>query len=287
MRWEQGRESDNVEDRRSMPRGPMVVGGGLGTIAIVLLVMFLGGDPGVVLDQLKQQQQQGQPPGPVAEREFTPEEQRAEKLVRVVLADTEDVWTELFRKLGKTYRKTKVVLFSGSVDRACGQASSAVGPFYYPGDQQVYIDLSCFDELKRKFHAPGDFAQAYVLAHEIGHHVQQQLGISDQVALQRRQMSEREFNALSVRVELQADFFAGVWAYHANKARNILESGDIEAAINAATAIGDDKLQKQARGYVIPDSFTHGTSAQRVRWFRKGIETGDLNQGDTFKAKDL
>jgi predicted metalloprotease len=204
-----------------------------------------------------------------------------------LLADTEDVWHKLFKDMGRQYREPKLVLFSGQVRSACGRASSAVGPFYCPGDEKVYIDLAFYRELKERFQAPGDFAQAYVIAHEVGHHVQKLLGISDRVDAMRQRVGEVEANQLSVRMELQADFLAGVWAYHAQNMKHILEPGDIEAAIRAATAIGDDRLQKQAQGYVVPDSFTHGTSAQRVRWFRRGFETGDITQGDTFKAKDL
>ena len=280
MRWQGGRQSGNVEDRRGS-RGPMVVGGGIGTLVLIVIVMLLGGDPMALL----QQQQPGNPgigaPGdPAANDEM-------KQFVATVLATTEDVWNEQFRKLGKEYREPTLVLFTGEVRSACGFADAAVGPFYCPGDDKVYIDLQFFDELDRRFGAPGDFAQAYVIAHEIGHHVQNQLGISDRVHSARRSMSETEYNQLSVRLELQADFFAGVWAHHAHKMRPILEPGDLEEALQAATAIGDDALQRQARGYVVPDSFTHGTSAQRARWFRKGFETGDMEQGDTFSAAAL
>jgi predicted metalloprotease len=215
-----------------------------------------------------------------------PAQEELKHFVAVVLADTEDVWHEEFRKMGKTYRDPHLVLFSGQVDSACGTADAAVGPFYCPGDEIVYLDLSFFDELKNRFHAPGEFAEAYVIAHEVGHHVQKQLGISDKVHAERERLSKAEYNRLSVRLELQADFLAGFWAYHAQKAKNILDPGDLEAALTAANAIGDDRLQKQARGYVVPDSFTHGTSAQRIRWFRRGFETGDFSKGDTFKVSD-
>ncbi len=266
-----------------MGRGGMAVGGGLGTLILLLAVFFLGGDPRIVLNQgpggpgLQQQQP----------RALNPEHEKLKDFVSVVLADTEDVWRELFRQQGRTYRDPKLVLFSDYVDSACGNASSAVGPFYCPANENVYLDLSFYDEMRTRFEAPGDFAQAYVIAHEVGHHVQNQLGISERVHAMRGQVSEKEFNQLSVRLELQADFFAGVWAHHAQRTRQILEEGDIEEALNAAEAIGDDRLQKKSRGVVVPDSFTHGTSAQRARWFRKGLQSGDMTQGDTFNAREL
>ena len=282
MRWQGERQSDNVVDRRGA-RGPVMIGGGIGTIVLLLVVYFLGGNPIALLQQMQQQQANApadDPTDPAANDEM-------KQFVATVLASTEDVWSEQFRQLGKQYQKPQLVLFRGQVRSACGLADAAVGPFYCPGDEQVYLDLSFFDELDQRFHAPGDFAQAYVIAHEVGHHVQNQLGISDQVHAARSKLSDAEYNQLSVRLELQADFFAGVWAHHAQKTRHILEEGDIEEALQAATAIGDDRLQKQAQGYVVPDSFTHGTSAQRVRWFRKGFETGDMEQGDTFNAAQL
>jgi predicted metalloprotease len=278
MRLEGGRRSENVEDRRGM-RGPVMVGGGLGTLVLVLLFVFLGKDPQPLLKQIQQQNaQQAAQPGPKS-----PEEERQKVFVEQVLAQTEDVWTNLFRNEQLQYRKPKLVLFSGQVQSACGMASAAVGPFYCPADEKVYLDLEFFVELERRFKAPGDFAQAYVIAHEIGHHVQKQLGISDQVHARQQQLSKAEANELSVRLELQADYFAGVWAHHAHQMKQILEPGDIEEGLKAATAIGDDKLQKQAQGYVVPDSFTHGTSAQRVRWFTRGLQSGDFTKGDTFK----
>lgn len=284
MRWQGERQSENVEDRRGR-RGPMVVGGGIGTLVLIVIVMLLGGDPMAFLQQ-QQQQQQVNPPG--AQLPGDPaENDEASQFVATILASTEDVWNEQFRLLGKEYQEPKLVLFRSEVRSACGFADAAVGPFYCPGDDQVYLDLSFFDELAQRFKAPGDFAQAYVIAHEVGHHVQNQLGISDRVHAARRSLSETEYNQLSVRLELQADFFAGLWAHHAQKQRRILEPGDIEEGLRAATAIGDDRLQMESRGMVVPDSFTHGTSEQRVRWFRKGFETGDIDQADTFSATEL
>ena len=268
-------------------RGPVMVGGGLGTLALVVIVMLLGGDPMAVLQQLPQGGQPGQlDPGGQIDPEKDPDRERKE-FVATVLADTEDVWRAQFMQLGQRYQEPTLVLFSGAVDSACGQASAAVGPFYCPADSKVYLDMSFFRELQVRFQAPGDFAQAYVVAHEIGHHVQNQLGYSDKVQAKRQRVSKTEGNQLSVRLELQADYLAGVWAHHANKARRFLESGDVESALNAATAIGDDKLQKQSRGHVVPDSFTHGTSAQRVRWFSQGLKTGSFEQAELlFKLDD-
>jgi uncharacterized protein len=266
-----------------MPGGPMVVGGGLGTLLLILVALYFGVDPQLLLG----------PPGggnnPVVVEEPAPagvnDEMR--EFVGVVLKDTEDVWQALFRDMGRSYRKPHLVLFSNQVNSACGFASAAVGPFYCPGDERVYLDLSFFRELQTRFHAAGDFAQAYVIAHEIGHHVQKLMGISGKIDAMRARMGREEFNRVSVRMELQADFFAGVWAHHAQQTKEILERGDIESAIRAASAIGDDTLQREQQGYVVPDSFTHGTSAQRVRWFRLGLETGDISAGDTFNAEEL
>lgn len=285
MRWQGGRESENVEDRRGMRGGPVMVGGGLGMIALVVIWALLGGDPIALLQQLPQQPPPGAgAPGPDEQAGIDDE---AKQFVSVVLADTEDVWDAQFRRLGKTYRKPKLVLFSRSTQSGCGFANAAIGPFYCPRDQTVYIDLSFFDEMRTRFRAPGDFAQAYVIAHEIGHHVQNQLGTMDQVQSAQSQLSEVDKKKLQVRLELQADFLAGVWAHHADRARHIIEAGDVEEALAAANAIGDDRLQMQAQGYVVPDSFTHGTSAQRVRWFRRGLETGNIDAGDTFGADEL
>ena len=266
--------------------GPrMAMGGGLGVIVIAVVAALFGVNPMQFLDMGENPGAQvgGGAPGV----ELTQEQKELSEFVSVVLADTEDTWSDLFRKMGKTYREPVLVLFTDSVQSACGFADAAVGPFYCPGDSKVYIDLGFYDELKRKFKAPGDFAQAYVIAHEIGHHVQKLLGISDRVHGMQGRLDKAESNKLSVRLELQADCFAGIWAHHAQKMRNILDPGDIEEALGAASAIGDDRLQRQARGYVTPDSFTHGTSAQRVRWFRRGFETGDVTKGDTFAAAEL
>ena len=296
MRLDDMRESDNVEDRRRSGGAKMAVGGGLGTVVIIVLGLIFGVDPSALLNSgagggggipgglggLEDGSSGGGTRG-VDQTGDLREDERG-KLVSKILASTEDVWREILAKSGKRYEDPTLVLFRGNVQSACGLSSAAVGPFYCPGDSKVYIDLSFFDELDRRFAAPGDFAQAYVIAHEVGHHVQNLLGISDKVHAQRSRVSKAEYNALSVRLELQADFFAGVWAHHAEKRYRFMEQGDIEEGLRAASAIGDDKIQMQSRGYVVPDSFTHGSSAQRVKWFRKGLETGDLSQGDTFGA---
>ncbi|MDZ4685617.1 MAG: neutral zinc metallopeptidase [Planctomycetaceae bacterium] len=281
MRWQGGRQSGNVEDRRGM-RGPVMAGGGLGMLVLIIIVMALGGDPRPLLQNMGNQP--GAPnAGPLEPGgEETGVDDEMKQFVATVLADTEDVWERLFAEMNRRYENPKLVLFTGRVESACGFGTAASGPFYCPADAQVYIDLAFYDELQNRFGAPGDFAQAYVIAHEIGHHVQNQLGLSDKVHALRERVSEEEYNQYSVRLELQADFFAGVWAHHAQRVRKILEPGDLEEALNAATAIGDDRLQKQTRGYVVPDSFTHGTSQQRVRWFRRGFESGDPAKGDTF-----
>lgn len=285
MRWQGGRESDNVEDRRRAPGGPVMFGG-IGTLVIVLLAAYFGIDPRPLLQMQQQAQQQAPAPGAPAPGEQGPEDELT-KFVRVVLADTEDVWREQFRAMGRTYRDPTLVLFTGQVPSACGFASAAVGPFYCPPDQKVYLDLSFFDDLARRFRAPGEFAQAYVIAHEVGHHVQNQLGISEKVSSLQGRVNKADANHLSVRLELQADFLAGLWAHHAERSRHILERGDVEAALRAATAIGDDRLQRESQGRVVPDSFTHGTSAQRVRWFRRGLESGRFTDGDTFGTDEL
>lgn len=285
MRWEGRRESENVEDRRgrSGRGGGVVLGGGLGTLLLVIIVMLLGGDPRALLDMAGQQGA----PAPAGRVLPSAEDEKLKRMVGVVLADTEEVWEEEFRALGKVYEKPKLVLFSDGVRSGCGFADSQVGPFYCPADRTIYLDLSFFRELSDRFGAGGDFAQAYVIAHEVGHHVQKLLGTCDQVRRAQQGLSEAEANALSVRLELQADFLAGLWARKAQEKFRFLEEGDLEEALNAANAIGDDTLQRQAQGRVVPDSFTHGTSAQRMKWFRRGLETGDIRQGDTFRARDL
>lgn len=281
MRWGAGRRSENVEDRRGMPISRGIVGGGIGTIILVVAALYFGIDPTVILQQMPN----GGTPAVTTQQHQKPGADPMAEFVSVVLADTEDTWKDIFRRYGRTYQEPTLVLFTDAVQSACGLADAAVGPFYCPRDHRVYIDLRFYQDLKERFKAPGDFAQAYVIAHEVGHHVQNLLGTTEKVQAAQSRSSRVEANRLSVRVELQADCFAGVWAYHANKARKILEEGDLEEALRAASAIGDDRLQRQTRGTVVPDSFTHGTSDQRVRWFRRGIETGDLDQCNTFKAE--
>jgi len=283
MRWREGRESDNVEDRRGMTVSKGMMGGGIGTILLVLVALYFGVDPSIILNQMPTT---GSPPS-VEQSAGKPAGQDEEaRFVSVVLADTEDTWREIFRQGGQTYREPKLVLFSGAVQSACGFAQAAMGPFYCPLDETVYIDLIFYRDLKERFRAPGDFAQAYVIAHEVGHHVQNQLGIMQKVQEMRSRVDEVRSNDLSVRTELQADCFAGLWAYHADRSRHILESGDIDEALNAASSIGDDRIQKQTRGQVVPDSFTHGSSEQRVRWFKRGIETGDFAQCNSFNMRN-
>lgn len=273
MRWEGRRESENIEDRRRL--SPAAIGGGGGLITIIALVMALvfGVNPQNLMQQFG-----GAAGGPVVDAPINEQEEELKKFVAVVLADTEDVWNDLFPKLvRKPYQEPPLVLFRNAVDSACGRASSAVGPFYCPGDMKVYLDLTFFDEMRTKFKAPGDFACAYVVAHEVGHHVQNLLGLSDKVTtMQARAKDEVESRRLSVRLELQADFLAGVWAHHAQRTKQILESGDIAEAINAAQAIGDDTLQRQSTGRVVPDAFTHGSAQQRIRWFTHGLKSGNL-----------
>lgn len=280
MRWKKGRRSTNIEDRRGTRRGGAAVTGGIGTIVIALaLGYFLGIDPQVLLQI---QQGIGSKVTETTPYQPTPEEEQLADFVSVVLADTEDTWSAIFQQAGREYQEPNLVLFSGSVQSACGMASAAMGPFYCPGDQKVYIDLAFFEDLRRRHGAAGDFAQAYVIAHEVGHHVQTLLGISKQVRSAQRGLGKSDANALSVKQELQADCFAGLWGSHADRSRQVLEQGDLEEALNAAAAIGDDRLQKQGQGYVVPEAFTHGSSEQRVRWFRKGIENGDFSSCDTF-----
>ena len=278
MKTEGRRTSGNVEDRRGMSTGKMAVGGGIGTIVIVLVVLLLGGDPSEVMDTL---QSPATEEGPVT---ATTEEEALANYVSIVLAGTEDVWTKVFQESNMSYRQPKLVLFREQVESACGLASSASGPFYCPGDEKVYIDLAFCDDLKTKFGAYGDFAIAYVISHEIGHHVQNLLGTLNDVNSQRSRMNQARANQLLVRLELQADFLAGMWAHYDQEMFKSLESGDIEEAMNAASAVGDDVLQKKYQGRVIPDAFTHGTAAQRKEWFRRGYTSGDYDQGDTFNA---
>ena len=282
MRWRGERQSTNIEDRRGMSGGKIAVGGGLGTIVILIIALLFGADPRQLLEQV--------PSNPSSDvqssRPLNQEEENLKQFVSVVLAKSEDVWHDVFRQNGRQYREPTLVLFTDQVESACGIAGAAVGPFYCPGDEKVYIDLSFYEELRRQFKAPGDFAQAYVIAHEVGHHVQNLLGISDQVDAMQRRVDKAEANRLSVRLELQADFFAGLFARYVQN-QGVLEAGDIEEALRAASAIGDDQIQRRTTGYVVPDSFTHGTSEQRLRWFKKGYDTGDIRQGDTFSAPSL
>lgn len=280
MKWRNREGSGNVEDQRGGGRGiKMGAGLGIGTVIIVIIALLTGSDPTQLLQQVNQ--------APVTEQQSNGANanDEAAQFVSVVLKETEVVWEKIFtEQLQSSYQQPKLVLFTGEVQSACGFASAASGPFYCPADEKAYIDLSFYSELKDRFNAPGDFAMAYVVAHEIGHHVQNLLGISDKVHEMRNSLSEEEYNQLSVKLELQADFFAGLWAHHAHAQNNILEEGDIDEALTAANAIGDDRLQMESRGYVVPESFTHGTSQQRMFWFKKGYTTGDINQGDTFKA---
>lgn len=282
MRLDEIEESSNVEDRRgSIPRGGMVAGGGIGIVVLAIIVSLLGGDPQQVLDASKTMQGGA----PQSRGDGQPINDEAKRFVSKVLKETEDVWTDIFRENGMTYKKPKLVVFAERVETGCGTADSGVGPFYCPADNQVYIDPTFYDTMEKQLGAGGDFAQAYVVAHEVGHHVQNLLGTSDKVNAARRRLSETEFNKLSVRMELQADFYAGVWAKRAGKLK--IDRQDIEEAMNAASQIGDDTLQKRGQGYVEPEKFTHGTSAQRVNWFMKGFQSGDIRDGDTFNARSL
>ncbi len=282
MLWKGRRTSSNVDDRRGISGGGVVAGGGIVVVIIYLLYTFLGGDSSSIPPP---QMPTGGSATEMTAAEKAADDERAE-FVKVVLAETEDTWNKLYAEQGSDYPEPTLVLFRGSTQSACGGASSAMGPFYCPSDRKVYIDLSFYEDLQHKLNAPGDFAMAYVIAHEVGHHIQTLNGTSAKVHQLRRQVSEAEYNRYSVMLELQADFLAGVWAHHTQK-KNIIQSGDIDEALNAANAIGDDRLQKQSQGYVVPDAFTHGTSAQRMYWFKKGYQTGDLTQGDTFNAPDL
>jgi uncharacterized protein len=280
MRWLGGRESDNVDDRRGSGGG-MIVGGGIGTLVIALVVYLLGGDPSQLLQNNANQQQTtaSAPDGPQPD-------DAAASFTRKVLASTEDVWTKIFAEQNAKYPAPTLVLFRQQTQSGCGGASAASGPFYCPGDQKVYIDLSFYDELVQRFQAPGDFAMAYVVAHEIGHHIQKQMGTMDKVDAARERNNEVQNNRLSVRLELQADFYAGVWAHHAQGQSIALDENDVNDALRAASSIGDDRIQQETQGRVVPDAFTHGTSAQRVYWFKKGLKTGDISQGDTFNSRE-
>ncbi|MFY0782379.1 neutral zinc metallopeptidase [Peribacillus simplex] len=281
MKWKGRQGSSNVEDKRGMSgKGMAGIGGGIGLV-IILIVTLLGGNPSELLGSLNSTDSDNG-----STYVETDEEKELAQFVSVVLADTEQVWTDEFRKNGLEYKEPKLVLYSGSVESACGLAGSSVGPFYCPGDMKLYIDLSFYQELKQEFQAPGDFAMAYVIAHEVGHHVQTLLGTTEKAMPDRSKVSETEYNKYSVRLELQADYLAGVWAHHV-QGENLLEEGDLEEAMNAASGVGDERIQKKAQGYVVPDSFTHGTSEQRKRWFNKGFKSGDMNEGNTFKASNL
>jgi uncharacterized protein len=286
VRIEDQERSSNIEDRRGMSVGRGVAGGGIGIVVIALIAMFLGVDPGMILQSGITE---GPAPGaqqPVESRAPSREDKQAD-FVAVVLGSTEDIWTDIFARGGRTYRKPTLVLFTGAVNSACGYAQAAVGPFYCPADQKLYIDLAFYRDLQDRFKAPGDFAQAYVIAHEVGHHVQNLLGIAERVHGMQQRSSKQQANALSVRMELQADCFAGVWAAHANQKRRLLEPGDVEEGLGAAAAVGDDRIQMASRGYVSPESFTHGSAQQRMRWFRRGLDTGDLKNCDAFAAAQL
>lgn len=292
MRWREMRPSRNVEDRRRAgPGRGLLVGGGFGGVVIAVIVLLMGGDPRALLSLVGGAAPGGgaplggDPTGVTATGDARDDE--LARMVAAVLGSTEEVWAELFRQRGQRYVEPTLVLFRSRVQSACGLAGAASGPFYCPADSRLYIDLSFYEELARRFGAPGDFAQAYVIAHEVGHHVQNLLGLTERVHRLRGRVSDAEYNDQSVRLELQADFLAGVWAHHAQKRQRILDPGDLEEALQAATAIGDDRIQMQSQGYVVPDSFTHGTGAQRVRWFRKGFESGRIEDGDTFSARDL
>lgn len=284
MLWKGRRQSDNVDDvGRGGGGGGKIVGGGIGALVIALIVYLLGGNPSDVLQE--------SPTMPKAHNteqvEESDERKEAKEFVSVVLADTEDIWDKLFADMGQQYRKPRLTIFEEEVNSACGAAGAATGPFYCSGDERIYIDLSFYDVLKNKLNSPGDFAMAYVIAHEVGHHIQNLAGATEKVHSMKGRISDAEYNKLSVRLELQADFYAGVWAHYAQNMKNILQPGDIEEALNAAHEIGDDRLQERSSGRVVPDAFTHGTSEQRMRWFKKGFETGDIKQGNTFDTREL
>jgi predicted metalloprotease len=286
MKWRGGRRSRNIEDRRGMTPKRGLLGGGIGTIVLVLIGLYFGVDPTFLIQGMQSANTTTSTMGKQPTAEELAEDPLAD-MISVVIADTEDVWHALFRQMGRRYEEPTLVLFTGATRSACGLGQAAMGPFYCPADKKAYIDLSFYDDMRTRFRAPGDFAQAYVIAHEIGHHVQNLLGISSEVRRRQQALGKAEANQLSVRLELQADCLAGVWANRADRARGILESGDVEEALNAASAIGDDRLQKQSRGTVVPESFTHGTSAQRQRWFSTGLRSGNPDECDTFSARVL
>jgi predicted metalloprotease len=281
MRWQGNRESSNIDDRRGKGAGGLLMGGGIGTIVIAVIYLLLGGNPSDVVNQVIQQ------PSTESTQPRSAAEEKLALFTKVVLGFTEQVWDSIYQTEGKKYEHPTLVLFTEQTQSGCGFASAASGPFYCPADEQVYIDLSFFKELSEKFNAPGELAMAYVIAHEVGHHIQHLTGTSAKVQNLRSSLSEKEYNKLSVKLELQADFLAGVWAHHANKLKQIIEPGDIEAALTAANAIGDDRLQQQSGGSIVPDAFTHGTSKQRMYWFKKGFETGDIKQGNTFEGSAI
>ncbi len=286
MKWRNRRRSSNVEDRRGSTISRGAKGGGIGLIALALIGMYFGVDPRIIMGIGSQLSGGGEATTTQrADYKPSPKEQQLGEFVSVVLADSEDTWHAIFKQMGRRYQEPKLVLFTDRVQSACGMAEAAMGPFYCPGDAKVYVDLGFYDELKRRHNAPGDFAQAYVVAHEVGHHVQNLLGISSKVQNARSRMSQAQGNELSVRLELQADCFAGLWAQHTQQTKQVLEQGDVEEALNAASAIGDDRLQKQARGYASPESFTHGTSRQRVKWFKQGMQASSINDCDTFSVR--
>ena len=283
MLWKGRRQSQNIEDRRGSSGRKVALGGGLGALAVTIIVLLLGGNP----DEVMQNLQTSPASGHEQARTLTAEEKEMGDFVAVVLADTEDVWNGIFRQNEGEYREPKLVLFSGATDSACGFAQSATGPFYCPGDEKIYIDLDFFREMQQRLGARGDFAWAYVIAHEVGHHVQNLLGIMEQMQEKQQRLGRQDYNRTLVRLELQADFLAGVWAHHAQRLKNILEAGDIEEGMNAAAAVGDDRIMKREQGVVVPDAFTHGTSTQRLRWFTLGFKSGDISRGDTFAAREL
>ena len=280
MLWRGRRQSTNVEDRRGIGAGGLAIGGGVIGVIALIINLLMGGDVSQIPELLPQQQNQ-----PMSPEQNAADDERSQ-FVKVVLAETEDVWNGIFQKQGQDYPEPTLVLFRDVVQSGCGNASAASGPFYCPADQKLYIDLSFYEDLQNRFNAPGDFAMAYVVAHEVGHHIQYVLGTTDKMARERQRLSESDYNKLSVKLELQADFFGGVWAHFANRAK-ILEQGDIQEALNAANAMGDDRLQRQSQGTIVPDAFTHGTSEQRMYWFNKGFETGDPSQGNTFADPSL